>query len=159
VRRPGSPVAHGWTARAGGRTWGPTGPDFVAQVKTEGTGVTALGRYLNWSYDTGFWLDTAPRGTNGDTLEPYASAAADPDVLGPGTRFTVADCGRQDDGSAPPAAVCAAIRRASWRIDDEFTPGLGGPRHIDVYVGRETGPRFTDSDDYVSLTGATLQIS
>jgi hypothetical protein len=130
--------------------------EFVARVETEGTGVTSDGRYLNWSYDTGFWLDTAPRGTDGNPLRPYVSAAADPDVLAHGTRFRVADCGRQDDGSALPPAVCAAFRRAVWRIDDEFTPGLGGPRHIDLYVGRETGPGFTDSDAYVSLTGATL---
>jgi hypothetical protein len=130
--------------------------DFVARVKTEGTGVTSDGRYLNWSYDTGFWLDTAPRGTDGNPLEPYVSAAADPDVLARGTRFTIADCGHQDDGSAPPRAGCAAFRRAAWRIDDEFTPGLGGPRHIDLYVGRETGPAFTESDSYVSLTNATL---
>jgi hypothetical protein len=132
--------------------------EFVARVRTEGTGLTADGRYLNWSYDTGFWLDTAPRGTDGSPLEPYVSAAADPGVLAHGTRFTIVDCGHQDDGSAPPPAVCATFRRANWRIDDEFTPGLGGPRHIDVYVGRETGPGFTDSDAYVSLTGAALEI-
>jgi hypothetical protein len=131
----------------------------AASVRTEGTGVTADGRYLNWSYDTGFWLDTAPRGTDGNALEPYVSAAADPDVLRHGTRFTVADCGRQDDGSPPPRAVCAAFQRVGWRVDDEFTPGLGGPRHIDVYVGREPGPGYTDSEAYVSLTGATLRIS
>ena len=133
--------------------------EFVARVRTEGTGVTVAGRYLNWSYDTGFWLDTAPRGTDGNPLEPYVSAAADPDVLAHGTRFTVADCGRQDDGSPPPRAVCATFQRPRWRIDDEFTPGLGGARHIDVYVGREPGPGYTDSDTYVSLTGATLLIS
>jgi hypothetical protein len=131
--------------------------EFVTRVKTEGTGVTSGGRYLNWSYDTGFWLDTAPRNTDGKPLEPYVSAAADPDVLARGTRFTIADCGRQDDGSAPPPAVCATLRRARWRIDDEFTPGLGGPLHIDLYVGRETGPGFTDSDAYVSMTDATLR--
>jgi hypothetical protein len=130
--------------------------EFVALVKTEGTGLTAGGRYLNWSYDTGFWLDTAPRGTDGNALQPYVSAAADPTVLRRGTRFTIADCGREDDGSVPPPAVCAAFRRAAWRIDDEFTPGLGGPRHIDVYVGPEPGPGFADSAGYVALTGATL---
>jgi hypothetical protein len=132
--------------------------EFVTRIKTEGTGVTSDGRYLNWSYDTGFWLDTAPRGTDGNPLEPYVSAAADPEVLAHGTRFAIADCGRQDDGSTVPPAVCAAFRRAAWRIDDEFTPGLGGPRHIDLYVGRETGAGFTGSDAYVSLTGATLQL-
>jgi hypothetical protein len=133
--------------------------DFVAAVRTEGTGRTRSGRYLNWSYDVGFWLDTTPRDTDGNPLEPYVSAAADPDVLTHGTRFTVADCGRQDDGSAPPRPVCDALRRARWRIDDEFTPGLGGSRHIDVYIGPETGPGFTDSELYVSLRSATLRLS
>ena len=132
--------------------------DFVAAVKSEGTGRTTSGAYLNWSFDVGYWLDTAPRDTEGNPLEPYVSAAADPGVLPHGTQFTIADCGRQDDGSAPPAAVCDAFRRAVWRIDDEFTPGLGGRKHIDAYVGPETGPAFTGSDLYVSLTGGTLRM-
>ena len=41
---------------------------------------------------------------------------------------------------------------------DEFTPGLDGGRHIDLYVGEETGPGFTDSDLYLTLTGAALRI-
>ena len=132
--------------------------DFLAEVKTEGTGVTTDGKYLNWSYDTGFWLDTAPRDTDGEPLRPYVSAAADPDVLKRGTRFRFTSCGRQDDGSPVPAAVCTAFQRPEWRIDDEFTPGLGGPRHIDLYIGPETGPEFTSSDSYVTLKDATLQL-
>jgi hypothetical protein len=133
--------------------------DFVRDVQTEGTGVTTGGKYLNWSYDTGYWLDTAPRDTDGNPLRPYASAAADPGVLRHGTRFQFTDCGRQDDGSAVPAAVCGAFQRPVWRIDDEFTPGLGGPRHIDLYIGPETGPGFTSSDSYVTLKDATLRLT
>jgi hypothetical protein len=133
--------------------------DFVADVRTEGTGVTSAGKYLNWSYDIGFWLDTAPRDTDGDPLEPYVSAAADPSVLKNGARFRFADCGRQDDGSAVPEAVCGRFRAAAWRIDDEFTPGLGGPKHIDLYLGPETQEGFTQSDSYVTLEGATLRLS
>jgi hypothetical protein len=132
--------------------------DFVADVRTEGTGVTSAGKYLNWSYDIGFWLDTAPRDTDGDPLEPFVSAAADPSVLEHGTRFRFATCGRQDDGSAVPEPVCARFRAAGWRIDDEFTPGLGGPQHIDLYIGPETEERFTDSDSYVTLDGVILQL-
>lgn len=133
--------------------------DFVDAVREEGTGRTASGRYLNWSYDVGFWLDSAPRTSSGDVLEPFVSAAADPDVLPQGTRFAIADCGRQEDGSAPATAVCAVLRRAAWRITDEFTPGLGGPRHIDIYIGPETGPDFTDSEWYIALAGAKLAIT
>jgi hypothetical protein len=131
--------------------------DFVRAVRDEGTGLTTAGRYLNWSYDTGYWLDTAPRDTDGDPLQPYVSAAADPGVLPHGVRFTIAECGRQDDGSAPPAVVCAALRGATWHVTDEFTPGLGGRKHVDAFIGPETGPHFTDSAWYVTLRGATLR--
>jgi hypothetical protein len=132
--------------------------DFVTAVHDEGTGRTAAGRYLNWSYDTGYWLDDAPRDTAGRPLRPFESAAADPNVLKAAARFTVADCGRQDDGSAAPTEVCAKLRAAHWTIVDEFTPGLGGKKHIDAYIGEETGPGFTDSPWYLTLTGATLHI-
>jgi hypothetical protein len=132
--------------------------DFVAAVKDEGTGRTADGRYLNWSHDVGYWLDTAARDTAGDALRPFVSAAADPDVLPRGARFRIVACGHADDGSEPPAAVCAALRRARWTVTDEFTPGLGGHRHLDLYLGEETGPDFTDSPWYLSLTGASLRL-
>jgi hypothetical protein len=131
--------------------------DFVAAVKDEGTGRTAAGRYLNWSYDVGYWLDTAARDTAGEPLRPFVSAAADPGVLPRGAGFRIAGCGRAEDGSPPPATVCAALRRARWTVADEFTPGLGGSKHIDVYIGEETGPHFTDSPWYLTLTGASLR--
>jgi hypothetical protein len=132
--------------------------DFVQAVQAEGTGVTADGRYLNWSYNVGYWIDTATRDSAGNPLVPYVTAAADPGVLASGTRFMIEDCGAQDDGSPPPALVCARYRAARWKITDEFTPGLGGEQHLDVYVGEETGPDFTDSEWYVTLTGATVHI-
>jgi hypothetical protein len=57
------------------------------------------------------------------------------------------------------AAVCRRLTAAHWTITDEFTPGLGGPRHVDLYIGEETGPNFTDSDWYTELDGATLAIT
>ena len=131
---------------------------FVEAVRAEGTGRTGSGRYLNWSYDVGFWLDSVPRTSDGEALVPFVSAAADPGVLPHGTRFTIAACGRQEDGSAPAAAVCTGLRRAAWRITDEFTPGLGGPLHVDAYIGPETGPGFTASPWYITLTDAQLTI-
>ncbi|WP_063775489.1 hypothetical protein [Actinoplanes rectilineatus] len=129
---------------------------FVQAVQDEGTGQTTSGKYLNWSYDIGYWLDTEPRSSDGTTLQPFVSAAADPNVLPHGTRFTIADCGTQEDGSAPPDTVCDRLSQASWLITDEFTPGLGGNHHIDAYIGPETGPGFTDSDWYLTLVDATL---
>ncbi|AEV85532.1 hypothetical protein ACWT_4510 [Actinoplanes sp. SE50] len=132
--------------------------DFVQAVKDEGTGQTADGHYLNWSYDVGYWLDSEPRDTDGDRLRPFVSAAADPNVLPHGTRFTIEDCGSQDDGSAPQEAVCAALRDGAWEVTDEFTPGLGGSKHIDAYIGPETGAGFTGSDWYITLTRARISI-
>ncbi|MEV4702736.1 hypothetical protein [Actinoplanes sp. NPDC049316] len=131
--------------------------DFVAAVQEEGTGRTAAGTYLNWSYDIGFWLDTRPRDTGGRTLRPFVSAAADPGVLPRGARFRIAGCGHAEDGSRPAAEVCAALRDARWTVTDEFTPGLGGSKHIDAYIGEETGPGFTGSPWYLTLRGATIR--
>jgi len=130
--------------------------DFVTAVKDEGTGRTAAGRYLNWSSDTGYWLDAAPRDTAGRPLRPFESAAADRNVLAAGSRFAIVDCGREQGGGSIAADVCAKLRSVRWVITDEFTPGLGGPRHVDVYIGEETGPRFTDSPWYTTLVNATL---
>jgi len=126
---------------------------FVRAVKDEGTGRIAAGKYLNWSYDTGYWLDTAPRDTAGRPLVPWVSAAADSGVLRAGSRFTILRCGTAADVTA---AVCAKLKTPTWTIVDEFTPGLGGSKHVDVYIGEETGPGFTDSDLYATLDGATL---
>ncbi|GAA3247292.1 hypothetical protein ACFO1B_50725 [Dactylosporangium siamense] len=128
---------------------------FVKAVKDEGTGRVADGRYLNWSYDTGYWMDTAPRDTAGRPLVPWVSAAADGDVLRAGARFSVLRCGSAAEVTA---AVCARLKAPTWTIVDEFTPGMGGSKHVDVYVGEETGADFTDSDLYTTLQGATLSV-
>jgi len=127
--------------------------DFVDAVKSEGAGKIAAGKYLNWSSDTGYWLDTAARDTAGRALRPFVSAAADRNVLRAGTTFTVLHCGRGATDT-----VCRRLMAARWAITDEFTPGFGGPRHVDLYIGEETGPRFTDSDWYTTLEGATLAV-
>jgi hypothetical protein len=134
--------------------------DFVSAVHMEGTGRITngpnAGRYLNWSHDVGYWLDDAPRDARGQLLEPFASAAADPGVMALGTNFTIAECGELESGGDPPKEVCERIRSAHWTIRDEFTPGLGGPRHIDIYIGEEQGPDFTNSQWYVSLKNAVI---
>lgn len=126
---------------------------FVQAVQNEGTGRTTAGKYLNWSHDVGYWLDVAPRDAAGRALVPWVSAAADPDVLKGGTTFTVVDCGRAEIDPA----VCAKIMAARWTIVDEFTPGLGGERHIDLYIGEETQVRFEDSPWYTTLEEAKLR--
>ncbi|MFL6127782.1 MAG: hypothetical protein ACJ73E_01805 [Mycobacteriales bacterium] len=130
---------------------------FAEAVREEGTGRITTGppatRYLNWSYDTGYWLDDAPRDAHGRPLEPFRSAAAD--GLPDGTELRLVDCGQLDSGEPVPADVCDSLRSGRWQIRDRFTPELGGEQHIDLYIGEESGPDFTSSGRlYVSLQDA-----
>ncbi|WP_020666494.1 hypothetical protein [Amycolatopsis nigrescens] len=139
-------------------------PDgFVTAVQDEGTGRIVSGRhagkYLNWSHDVGYWLDTAARDSHGRPLEPFVSAATDPAVLKAGRQLRISGCGKAEDGSQIEPEVCERLKAASWQIRDEFTPGLGGERHLDVYLGEESGPDFTSSSLYTALYGATLELS
>jgi hypothetical protein len=69
------------------------------------------------------------------------------------------DRGRAAGADGVPAGrATARLRQTQWTVVDEFTPGLGGPRHVDVYIGEETGPDMTGSPWYMMLTGATLRI-
>ena len=133
--------------------------DFVSAVHDEGSGRTSAGRYLNWSPDTGYWLDEAPRDAAGRPLRPFESAAADANVLPQGALFTIVDCGHGEGGSAVSVAVCARLRSASWTVTDEFTAGLGGANHIDLYIGEESEARFTESRWYTTLVDVRLRLS
>ncbi|MFI6096850.1 hypothetical protein ACIA8G_14910 [Lentzea sp. NPDC051213] len=125
---------------------------FATAVRDEGTGRTSAGRYLNWSHDKGYWLDSAPRDSSGKPLRPFVSAAAD--GLQQGAQVKLISCGQ----TLVDAAVCQKLMSSLWEITDEFTPGLGGDRHIDLYVGEETGPRFTESPWYTTLSQAVLEV-
>lgn len=133
--------------------------DFVEAVEAEGTGrITSgehEGEYLNWSHGVGYWLDSQTRDSYGDALVPFVSAAADADVAARGSRITVIGCG---DAADVTAKVCGTITGADWVITDEFTPGLGGDKHIDVYIGEEDGPDFTDGPWYTTLENAELRV-
>ncbi|MFG1791702.1 hypothetical protein [Nocardia sp. NPDC049149] len=129
--------------------------DFIEAVRDEGTGrITSgehAGAYLNWSYDTGFWLDSQPRDAAGEVLRPFQSAAADD--LTPGLRLRLTDCGVLN--TADPD-TCAKFQAVEWSIAEGFAPSLGGARHLDLYIGEETSENFTESPDYVFFLGATL---
>ncbi|WP_197289031.1 hypothetical protein [Nocardia sp. NRRL S-836] len=129
---------------------------FAKAVEDEGTGRTASGRYLNWSHDKGYWLDSAPRDSFGQPLRPFISAAAD--GLTRGSLVRLVSCGRTPEGTDPDPAVCRKLTASDWEITDEFTPGLGGDRHIDLYVGEETGPLFTESPWYTTFVQAVLDV-
>jgi hypothetical protein len=137
--------------------------DFVQAVEDEGTGRITdgphRGRYLNWSYDTGFWLDSDPVDTDGRRLRPYVTAAADIEALPKRAQFQIALCGReQEDGSAIDVHVCARLKASTWVVLDAFTPGLGGPRHIDLYIGEEDRVRFPDtSSSSITTRGSAIR--
>ena len=50
------------------------------------------------------------------------------------------------------------LASSAWEITDEFTPGLGGDRHIDLYPGEETGPQFTESPWCTTFVKAVLEV-
>jgi hypothetical protein len=132
---------------------------FVKAVKDEGTGrITTgkqAGRYLNWSSGEGYWLDDAPRDSAGGALVPYRSAAAD--GVPAGRHVRIIDCGRNEDQEAQRRS-CPVLRDATWEIRDEFTPGLGGERHIDLYIGEENAPDFTSGPSFTTFEDATLDL-
>lgn len=130
---------------------------FATAVKDEGTGrITEgenAGRYLNWASSEGYWLDDGPRDAQGRSLEPFRSAAAD------GTLIRLVDCGRGYDYGPPPERPCTTLRGAQWEIRDQFTPGFGGDRHIDLYLGEEDRTGFTESEMFTSFRDATLELT
>jgi hypothetical protein len=133
---------------------------FVDAVRDEGTGRIDLGprrgRYLEWSEDIGFWLDRVPLDSHGRRLVPYMTAAADAAALAPGTRLRITDCGSQEGEPLDPT-VCRQVRAAVWEVRDEFTTGLGGRHHLDLYLGEQHGPRFTQASPYYfDVQGARL---
>ncbi|GAC1391484.1 MAG: hypothetical protein NVSMB46_04150 [Candidatus Saccharimonadales bacterium] len=135
--------------------------DFIEKVKNEGAGrITSgqyTGKYLNWSYDIGYWLDKVPANSNGDELIAYESAAADSAALARNTTFQILDCG--PDESAFSANVCHKIMHARWSITDQFTPGFGGPKHVDLYIGEENQIAFENSDNYLDIKNVELSIN
>ncbi|HEX2316408.1 MAG TPA: hypothetical protein VHJ17_21885 [Thermomonospora sp.] len=134
---------------------------FVKAVQTEGAGrITSgrfKGRYLTWSRRVGhFWLDDVARDATNRPLRPWVTAAADRTVLDRGSRFVITECGEGWAGRPIPPAICRRFREARWSVVDVFAPGFGGEHHADVYIGEETGPDFTESPFYTTLTGAVL---
>lgn len=131
--------------------------DFVDAVRNEGTGRITSGRnagsYLNWSYDVGFWLDSIAATSWHTPLRPFVSSASGDAQLPRGATFHVASACTQVVESVE-SQVCRLLHSTTWIVDDEFTPGLGGSKRVDVYIGEEnqeafesTSPRFIDVED------------
>lgn len=135
--------------------------DFVQVVKDSGTGrITSgshAGKYLNWSIDIGYWLDDAAMDARGQALIPWVSAAADP-LVPFGTRFTVADCGvDQEQGTPINNTVCTAIKKGSWVVNDRFTVGSVGAQ-FDLYIGEEDHVDYDATSPYL-ITAVHAQIA
>ncbi len=134
---------------------------FIAAVQSEGTGrITSgphAGQYLNWSYDVGYWLDTVPANAYGGALVPFQTAAADLDVLARGIRFNLVAPLIKDDGTPLDTASATRLLSAEWNIQDQFTPGSGGTRHLDLYIGEEDRPSFTETNPlYTTLADVKI---
>ena len=133
---------------------------FVNATKTEGTGrITSganAGKYLNWSVDVGYWLDTIPSDGYGTALVPFRTAAADAIALPKGTQFRLVGPLMLEDGSALDAGSANNFLAATWLINDQFTPGLGGALHLDVYIGEEDRVNFTNSAMYTTLVNVKI---
>jgi hypothetical protein len=134
--------------------------NFIKATKTEGTGrITSganAGKYLNWSVDVGYWLDTIPSDGYGTALVPFRTAAADDMALTRGTQFRLVAPLIQEDGSALDSTSANRLLAAQWLVNDQFTPGLGGALHLDLYIGEEDRVNFTSSPLYTTLANVKM---
>ena len=134
---------------------------FIKATKAEGTGrITSgvnAGKYLNWSVDVGYWLDTIPSDGYGTALVPFRTAAADDIALTRGTKFVLVAPLIQDDGTPLDAVSAGKLLAAQWLVNDQFTPGLGGALHLDLYIGEEDQVNFTKvSPMYLTLMNTKI---
>lgn len=134
---------------------------FVDAAQGEGGGrITSgphAGNYLNWSWNIGFWLDTSTRDAGGDPLVPFETAAVDD--IEPGTPLKLVACGVDGSGMPAKSEPCQQLRSADWVVRDKFTPGLGGERRVDLYLGEQDRPDFTTSKLWVAWSGAEVVIA
>lgn len=136
---------------------------FIKATKTEGTGrITSgvnAGKYLNWSVDVGYWLDTIPSDGYGTALVPFQTAAADDIALKRGTKFLLLAPLIQDDGTPLDTTSANKLLAGQWLINDQFTPGLGGALHLDLYIGEEDRFNFTNqSPMYTTLMNTKIAL-
>ncbi len=135
---------------------------FINATKTEGTGrITSgvnAGKYLNWSVDVGYWLDAIASNGYGGALVPWQTAAADSIVLPRGAKFRLVGPLLQEDGSHLDSASANRLLSAQWLVNDQFTPGLGGARHLDLYLGEEDRVNFTSSNLYITLAKVKIAL-
>jgi hypothetical protein len=147
----------------GNTTLGSFPADFLDAVKAEGSGRlshASPGRsYINWSIDVGYWLDAAPRDAQGSVLEPFVSAAADPEVSYVSS-IAIRGCGTDIlSGRSLSESACDAFQAADWVVRDRFTVGQVG-KHLDLYVGEQDRVDFLDRSPLaIHTTGGAITLS
>ncbi|MFB8201800.1 hypothetical protein [Kitasatospora purpeofusca] len=126
--------------------------DFLDRVGLEGFGKTVHGDYLGWDFTQHcyFVTDRAPVGSHENPLVPWQSVAAN--QLSPGTRLRILDCGQ---GLSPD--TCARVKSANWHVDDLCSIGCDDAKHLDLYIGEQTGADIDDQDSYFVTTNAVVQ--
>ncbi len=117
------------------------------------------GRYLDWSAETGFWLDTVPRDAHGLPLRPLVSAAADSGIPF-GAHFKILDCGVDGTtGRRVDKSVCRRLTSPQWEVRDRFSEGHVGKR-LNLFVGEQSpGGLFWKAGGVVSTKNATISLN
>jgi hypothetical protein len=145
---------------------GPLPAAFVRHTRAEGTGkITSgkyAGRFLNWSYEglgpnenqEGFWIDTCPRNAYGGCLKKRVTSAAVRSLgIKRGTQFKLVTCGSEKGSPA-----CAYFKQGNWVVKDRFTTGIASDRQIDLYYGLQNFKGFRQSDYWITMRGAKINV-
>jgi len=149
------------TGESGSVPLGSYPESFVAAVRMQGSGrITSgayAGKYLNGSFGGGFWISEFAPDAYGAPLQPFRTAAADENVLAPGTRFKLKGPLLEDGGAAIDPSAAQRLLSVTWEVQDQFEAGYGGDLHIDLYIGEENHPDFlSDNPFYLALEDVTI---
>ena len=135
--------------------------DFIAAVQMQGSGrITSgpyAGNYLCGSFSDNFWIHPFPPDAYGSAARAFVTAAADDNVLAPGTRFRLV-APLAEAGGPIPDSTANKLLSSTWTVSDHFQAGYGGSLHIDLYVGEQTTPSFTSSPYYLLLENVAIEV-
>lgn len=76
-----------------------------------------------------------------------------------GTKFLLLAPLIQDDGTPLDSTSANKLLAGQWLVNDQFTPGLGGELHLDLYIGEEDRFNFTtQSPLYTTLMNTKIAL-